>query len=79
LIEELGKNYSDILGRDAKKAALKYLYQKGRKLGVDMFVSKHPEFENVVSEEEKQVEELLKNFKEINLISEDEINEKIKH
>ena len=36
-------------------------------------------FENVVSEEEKQVEELLKNFKEINLISEDEINEKIKH
>jgi len=79
LIEELGKNYSDILGRDAKKAALQYLYQKGRKLGVDMFVSKHPEFENVVSEEEKQVEELLKNFKEINLISEDEINEKIKH
>lgn len=63
-----GYKYSDLKSDESKIAALRIIYSMGYERGVDEFKQRHPEYQNVKEEEDKEIrkerERLNKEFKE---------------
>src|SRR5690606_3995371 len=63
-----GYKYSDLKSYESKIAALRIIYSMGYERGMDEFKQRHPEYQNVREEEDKEIrkerERLNKEFKE---------------